>query len=220
MIIAIDGPSGAGKSSCARLAAQALGFVYIDTGALYRSIGLAVLRAGKSTKDEEQVTAHLPEIRLSIRYIAGAQHVFLGDDDVSEDIRTPEGAMAASDVAKLPSVRAYLLELQRELARAQNSIIDGRDIGTVVLPDAEVKIFLTASPEERARRRFLELQAKGLDEPYEKVLAEVIARDEQDTNRAISPLRSAEDSILLDSTGMNRDETVQSIINTVKEFHK
>jgi len=220
MIIAIDGPSGAGKSSCARLAAQALGFVYIDTGALYRSIGLAVLRAGKSTKDEVQVTACLPDIRLSIRYIAGKQHVFLGEDDVSEDIRTPEGAMAASDVAKLPPVRAYLLELQRELARAQNSIIDGRDIGTVVLPDAEIKIFLTASPEERARRRWLELQAKGLDEPYEKVLAEVIARDGQDTNRAISPLRPAEGSLLLDTTGMTQDETVQTIINTVKEYHQ
>ena len=215
--VAIDGPSGSGKSSCARLAAQALGFVYIDTGALYRAIGLAVRKAGGSTKDEAQVAARLPELQLHIKYIEDAQHVFLGEEDVSEEIRTPESALAASDVARVPAVRAHLLELQRSLARAQDSIMDGRDISTVVLPDAAVKIFLTASPEERARRRWLELQAKGIDEPREKVLEEVAARDEQDINRAISPLRPAEDSILLDTTGMAQDAVVRAIIELVKE---
>jgi len=217
MIIAIDGPSGAGKSSCARLAAQALGFVYIDTGALYRAIGLAVRMAGQPAGDETQVAACLPEIDLSIQYVVGTQHVFLNGEDVSEEIRTPESAMAASDVAKIPAVRTYLLGLQRALARAQNSIMDGRDIGTVVLPEADVKLFLTASPEERAKRRWLELKSKGLDEPYAKVLAEVAARDKQDTERAISPLRPAEDGMLLDTTGMTREEVVQAIVNIVKE---
>ena len=217
MIVAIDGPSGSGKSSCARLAARALGFVYIDTGALYRAIGLAVRLAGGDTKNEARVEQCLPGLQLRIQYIEGTQHVFLGGRDVSEEIRTPESAMAASDVARMPAVRAFLLELQRGLARAQSSIMDGRDIGTVVLPDADVKIFLTASPEERARRRWLELQAKGLDDSYEKVLAEVVARDEADMGRAISPLRPAEDSILLDTTGMAQDAVVRAIIDIAKE---
>jgi len=217
MMVAIDGPSGAGKSSCARLAAQTLGFVYIDTGALYRAIGLAVRVAGASTKDETLVAACLPGIELRIQYIAGTQHVFWGNEDVSEAIRTPESAMAASDVAKIPAVRAYLLGLQRELARAQNSIMDGRDIGTVVLPEADVKLFLTASPEERAKRRWLELKTKGLDEPFGKVLAEVTERDRQDTERALSPLRPAEDGILLDTTGMTQEEAVRAIVDIVKE---
>jgi len=215
MTIAIDGPSGAGKSTAAKAAAQRLGFAYVDTGALYRSIGLAVLRAGKSAKDAESVAACLPDIQLRVDYIDGEQRVYLGGEDVSQAIRTPEASMAASDVGKVPEVRAYLLEFQRSLARSQDSILDGRDIGTVVLPDAEVKIFLTASPEIRARRRWEELRGKGIEEPYERVLADVLARDEQDTNRPIAPLRPAQDSVLIDSTGMTLEETIQTVIDTI-----
>ena len=199
MIIAIDGPAGAGKSTVARGAARALGYTYIDTGALYRGIGVSVMRLGIDTKDREAVAACLP---VPI--------------DTTEAIRTPEASMAASDVAAIPAVRAYLLEMQRDMARrAENCILDGRDIGTVVLPGADVKVFLTAKPEERARRRWLELQAKGADEPYEKVLAEVLTRDDQDMNRAEAPLRPAEDSILLDTTGMNLDESVRALLHSI-----
>ena len=217
MITAIDGPAGAGKSTIAQQAAQRLGYAYIDTGALYRAIGLAVARAGASTKDAVAVAACLPGISLEVKYLHGAQHVFLDNEDVSEAIRTPEASLAASDVGKVPAVRDYLLELQRSLARAQNSILDGRDIGTVVLPDADVKIYLTATAEERARRRQLQLAEKGIDEPYEKVLAEVIARDEQDMNRPIAPLKQADDAILLDTTGYTFEESVQAVINLIEE---
>ena len=216
MIIAIDGPAGAGKSSIARMAAQHLGYAYIDTGALYRGIGLAVMRQGADTKDKQATADCLPGISLSVRYADDAQRVFLGEEDVSEAIRTPAASMAASDMGANPAVRAYLLELQRSLARAQNSILDGRDIGTVVLPDADIKIFLTAAPEERARRRFEELRTKGSCEPYEKVLAEVIARDEQDRSRPVAPLRPAEDSILLDTTGNEFEQSVQAVIGIIE----
>ena len=217
MIVAIDGPAGAGKSTIAREAARTLGFAYIDTGALYRSIALAVLRAGASTRDEAAVAACLPELSLDVRTISGAQHVFLGGEDVSEVIRTPEVSMATSNVSAIPAVRAFLLELQRNLARAQDSILDGRDIGTVVVPGAEVKIFLTATPEERALRRWRELRAKGSGDPYEKVLAEVVERDERDSNRPASPLKPAEDSILVDNTGMNFEQSVQTVIDIIEK---
>jgi cytidylate kinase len=216
MIVALDGPSGAGKSSAARLAAQALGYVYIDTGALYRAIGLAVRMAGGSTEDAAQVAGCLPGLALSIQYLEGEQHVFLGGKNVSNEIRTPESSLAASNVAKIPAVRAFLLELQRELARKQNSILDGRDIGTVVLPEANLKIFLTASPEARAARRWSELQGKGLKEPYEKVLAEILFRDNEDANRPIAPLKPARDSILLDTTGMALEQVVETIVELVR----
>ena len=215
--VAIDGPAGAGKSTIAQQAAQRLGYAYIDTGALYRTIGLAVMRSGASTKDAAAVAACLPGISLDVKYLHGTQHVFLDGEDVSAAIRTPEASLAASDVGKVPAVRDYLLELQRSLARAQNSILDGRDIGTVVLPDADVKIYLTATAEERARRRQLQLAEKGIDEPFEKVLAEVIARDEQDMNRPIAPLRPAEDGVTLDTTGYGFEESVQAVINIIQE---
>jgi len=217
MTIAIDGPSGAGKSTIARQAAQRLGFAYIDTGALYRAIGLAAMRAGTCTKDEQAIAACLPNLALSVQYLGGIQHVFLGDEDVSEKIRSPKASLAASDVGKVPAVRDYLLELQRNLAYAQDSILDGRDIGTVVLPQADVKIFLTASAEERARRRWHQLKESGTDEPYEKVLAEVIARDEQDMNRAIAPLKPAKDSITLDTTNMTLEESVNAVTSIIQE---
>ncbi|MDR1464247.1 MAG: (d)CMP kinase [Oscillospiraceae bacterium] len=216
MSVAIDGPSGAGKSTAARTAAAALGFAYIDTGAMYRAVGLAVRRAGKDTADPEEVAACLPGIHLALRYLSGVQHVFLGDEDVSEAIRTPEASLAASDVGRVPAVRTFLLGAQRELALRQSSVLDGRDIGTVVLPDARVKIFLTASAEERADRRCRELRAKGLDESYNNVLADIRRRDEQDANRPIAPLRPADDSIPLDSTGMSPHEVAAEIVRLVR----
>jgi len=215
MMIAIDGPSGAGKSTVARMAATQLGFAYIDTGALYRTIGVAVMRAGANTKDEAAVTACLPALDLRVKYIQGEQRVFLGEEDVSEEIRTPAASLAASDVGKVPAVRDYLLQLQRDLANAQPSILDGRDIGTVVLPHADVKIYLTASAQERAERRWLQLKENGVDEPLEKVLAEVIARDDQDMNRPIAPLKQADDAVLLDTTGMGLEQSVQAVIDSI-----
>ena len=200
MIIAIDGPAGAGKSTIARAAARALGYTYIDTGAMYRGIGVSVMRLGVDTKDRQAVAACLP---VPI--------------DTTQAIRTPEASMAASDMGAIPAVRAYLLEVQRGMARREaNCILDGRDIGTVVLPDADVKVFLTAQPEERARRRWEEQKARGVGDPYEKVLAEVLARDEQDMNRAEAPLRPAHDSILLDTTGMSLDESIQALLKIIQ----
>jgi len=199
MTIAIDGPAGAGKSTIARAAAQALGCAYIDTGAMYRGIGVSVMRLGVDTKDRAAVAACLP---VPI--------------DTTEAIRTPEASLAASDVAAIPEVRAFLLQTQRDLAHAQDSVLDGRDIGTVVLPDADVKVFLTAQPEERARRRWLEQKSKGVGDPYEKVLAEVLARDGKDMDRAEAPLRPAEDSILLDTTHMNLEESIQALLKIIK----
>jgi len=218
MIIALDGPSGAGKSTVAQMAAKQLGFAYIDTGALYRAIGVAVMRTGASTKDEIAVANALPTLALSVKYQGGEQRVFLGKEDVSDEIRTPKASLAASDVGKVPAVRDYLLELQRDLARAQPSILDGRDIGTVVLPNADVKIFITATAEERAQRRYLQLKNKGIDEPYEKVLTEVVARDEQDMNRAIAPLKQADDAVLLDTTRFSLEESVAAVVDIVKEI--
>ena len=199
MIIAIDGPAGAGKSTVARGAARELGYTYIDTGALYRGIGVSVMRLGVNTKDKGAVAACLP---VPI--------------DTTEAIRTPEASMAASDMGAIPAVRAFLLETQREMAREGDCILDGRDIGTVVLPNADVKIFLTAKPEERARRRWEEQRAKGVTDPYEQVLAEVLARDSQDMNRATAPLRPAPDSILLDTTDMDLDQSVQALLNIIQ----
>ena len=202
MTIAIDGPAGAGKSTIARAAAQALGYAYIDTGAMYRGIGVSVMRLRIDTKDKAAVAACLP---VPI--------------DTTQAIRTPEASLAASDVAAIPEVRAFLLQKQRDLAHAQNSILDGRDIGTVVLPNADVKIFLTAKPEERARRRWQQQKSKGVTDPYEKVLAEVLARDAQDMNRAQAPLRPAEDSVLLDTTGMTVAQSVQALLDIIKSHN-
>jgi len=215
MTIAIDGPAGAGKSTIARAAAQALGYTYIDTGAMFRAVALAVLRAGISPHDEAAATALLPGVVLNVRYIEGAQQVYLGGEDVSAAIRAPDVTMATSEVSKYKAVRLFLLQKQRDLACAQDSILDGRDIGTVVLPDADIKIYLTADPKERAHRRWEEQKAKGMNDPYEKVLAEVLARDDKDMNRAEAPLRPAEDSILLDTTHMSVEESTQALLDII-----
>ena len=202
--IAIDGPAGAGKSSiCTRLA-QELHYLHIDTGALYRAVGLFVLRQNKNPADPTDVLPLLPHIHIDLRFEAGEQRILLNGEDVSEAIRLPE-------------VRAYLLEQQRSLARQYNVIMDGRDIGTVVLPQATIKIYLTAAPEERARRRWLEQQQKGIKESYEDVLAAVIKRDYDDSHRAAAPLRQAEDAWLCDSTHLDFEGTVQAILAYIRQ---
>ena len=209
--VAIDGPAGAGKSTLARRLASDLGYIYVDTGAMYRTIGLYALRAGKDPKDNEAVNALLPEISLRLATLDGEQHIYLGEEDVSTAIRTEEAGMAASAVGANPAVRAYLLDTQRNMAKTQNVLMDGRDIGTVVLPDATVKIFLTASPEARATRRWKEYQAKGLPNTYEEVLEDVKQRDYQDTHRAAAPLRQAEDAVLLDTSELNFEQSLEAM---------
>ncbi len=216
--IAIDGPAGAGKSTIARKVAAELSIIYVDTGAMYRAIGAYSIRKGVDTKDAPAVAALLPEISLELTYSEEqGQRIFLNGEDVSSEIRLPEMGMAASNVSAIPEVRAFLLEQQRGMAKRQSVIMDGRDIGTVVLPDAEVKIFLTASAEERARRRWKEFSEKGLPDTYEEILADVIRRDEQDMNRPIAPLKQADDAILLDSTALNFAETVEKVKEIIKE---
>ena len=213
--IAIDGPSGAGKSSVAKAAAKQLGFIYVDTGALYRSIGVNALRHSINPADSEKVTALLSETHLELKYIDGTQRVFLNGDDVSEEIRLPESSMAASKVSAIPEVRAFLLDLQRNIAAENNVIMDGRDIGTVILPNARYKFFLTASPEVRADRRFKELKEKGLDVNYDDILKDIIERDYNDSHRAAAPLKQADDAVLIDSSNMNFDESVQAIVGRI-----
>ena len=213
----IVGASGAGKSTIARRVAGELGFVYIDTGALYRSIGYYVLKQGKNPEKKEDVTGSLPGIQLELRHVDGIQRVFLNDEDVSDDIRTPAVSMAASQVSAVPEVRAFLLELQREMARKNNVIMDGRDIGTVVLPNASLKIFLTADPEDRARRRYEELLEKGETVTYEEVLRDVIQRDYNDSHREIAPLRQAPDAVLANTTGFPLEKSVALIRSLVEE---
>ena len=215
--VAIDGPSGAGKSTLARRLATDLGYVYVDTGAMYRAIGLYASRQGADLHDEAAVAALLPQIRLDIRLVDGTQHVYLNGEDVSEAIRAEAIGMAASAVSAHGAVRAFLLETQRSLAAGQNVLMDGRDIGTVVLPHATVKIFLTASPEARARRRCLELRQKGKDADYETVLADIRRRDEQDTNRPIAPLRQAEDAIRIDTSEIDFDQSFELLKRTIRE---
>ena len=215
--VAIDGPSGAGKSTIARKVAGELGFLYIDTGALYRSIGYYVLKKGGDPEKKEDVEAALPGIRLELRHADGVQRVFLNGEDVSDQIRTPAVSMAASHVSAFPAVRTFLLELQRKMAREHNVIMDGRDIGTVVLPDAELKIFLTATPEDRARRRYEELVEKGEAVTFDEVLKDVIQRDYNDTHRDIAPLRQAEDAVLADTTGFELPQSVALIRSLVEK---
>ena len=222
--IAIDGPGGAGKSTIARRAAAELGFVYVDTGAIYRAVACAALSRGIDPSDEAAVSALLPSLQLELRWTEdGVQHVWLNGADISSELRTPAVSTAASRVSALPGVsaipevRAFLLEQQRVVARKHDVIMDGRDIGTVVLPDADVKIFLSASPEVRARRRWLELQEKGTPDTYEAVLADLIARDERDSNRAIAPLRPADDAVLLDTSGMTLQESIDAILKLIRK---
>ena len=215
--VAIDGPVGAGKSSIARQAAKKLDFIYVDTGAMYRGIGLYTVRKGVGTKDTGAVISLLPEIELDIKIIDGTQRVFLNGEDVSEDIRLPEISMAASDVSAIPEVRAFLLDLQRGFAKTNNVIMDGRDIGTVILPDAEVKIYLTADAEVRAKRRYLELQQKGIDQPYDEVLREMEDRDYRDSHRAVAPLKPAEDSVLLDTSELDLAQSIEAVVVTIRK---
>ena len=215
--VAIDGPSGAGKSSLAKRLAADLGFVYVDTGAMYRAIGLYAVRQGADLHDAAAVAALLPQIRLDIRLEGGAQHVYLNGEDVSAAIRAEEIGMAASAVSAHGPVRAFLLETQRSLAAGQNVLMDGRDIGTVVLPNATVKIFLTASAEARARRRCKELQEKGQPADYATVLADIRQRDEQDTHRAIAPLRQAADAIRIDTSEIDFEQSVALLKRTIQE---
>ena len=215
--VAIDGPSGAGKSSLAKRLAADLGFVYVDTGAMYRAIGLYAVRQGADLHDADAVAALLPQIRLDIRLEGGAQHVYLNGEDVSAAIRAEEIGMAASAVSAHGPVRAFLLETQRSLAAGQNVLMDGRDIGTVVLPNATVKIFLTASAEARARRRCKELQEKGQPADYATVLADIRQRDEQDTHRAIAPLRQAADAIRIDTSEIDFEQSVALLKRTIQE---
>ena len=216
--VAIDGPAGAGKSTIARKAASELGFIYVDTGALYRTVALNALRNGvKDTKNSEEVIPTLKTAEVSLKFIDGEQHVFLRDEDVSTEIRQNEVSMAASNVSSIPEVRTFLFDLQRNIAKNNDCIMDGRDIGTVVLPDAKIKIFLTASPEARADRRFKELQEKGQDVQYDTILKEIKERDYQDMNRATAPLKQAEDAVLVDTTEIGLEESVELMINTIKE---
>ncbi|NLD29610.1 MAG: (d)CMP kinase [Clostridiales bacterium] len=214
--IAIDGPAGAGKSSIARAAAANLGFIYVDTGALYRTVALAALKRGLKSEDKEEIIALLPAIEVSMGFVDGEQRVFLNGEDVSEAIRLPEVSAAASTVSAIPEVRQFLFDLQRDMAKTNDVLMDGRDIGTVVLPDAQLKIFLTATPEERARRRYEQIKDKS-DVTYEEVLKDLNQRDYQDTHREIAPLKQADDAVLLDTTNMSFDEVVKAIEDLAKE---
>ena len=212
MNIAIDGPAGAGKSSIAKLVAKKMGIVYVDTGAMFRALGLACLRAGVDLENEDKVGGCVAPVGIEITYEGGVQHIFLDKEDVSEEIRKEEVGKAASAVARYTVVRDRLLTIQRELAKKQSVIMDGRDIGTVVLPDAEVKIFLTASVEVRAQRRYKELIEKGVSCDLSEIEKDIADRDEQDRNRAIAPLKQAEDAILVDTSDMDIDQVVDRIM--------
>ncbi len=215
--VAIDGPAGAGKSTVARAAAAKLGYIYVDTGALYRAVGVYCLRNQITTNDAVAVSEVLDKITVELKFIDGVQHVFLNGDDVSTEIRLPEASMAASNVSAIPSVRAFLFDLQRDIASKNNCIMDGRDIGTVVLPDAKVKIFLTADDEERAMRRFKELQEKGSTVTFKEVLDDLRIRDYNDSHREIAPLKPAEDSVIVNTTGYTLEESIAKIVATVEE---
>ena len=214
--IAIDGPAGAGKSSIAKAVAKKLGFIYVDTGALYRAIGVNALKHDIETTDSEKVVELLPETVVELKYIDGTQCVFLNGEDVSETIRLPEASMAASNVSAIPEVRTFLLDLQRDMAKKNNVIMDGRDIGTVILPDAQYKFFLTATAEVRADRRFKELKEKGIDVDYKQLLEEIIQRDYNDSHRATAPLKQADDAILVDSSELTLEESINAILSYIK----
>lgn len=217
--IAIDGPSGAGKSTLAKLIAGELGFLYVDTGAIYRTVGLYAHKNGVDPKDAPAVTALLDTIQIEMKYGEdGLQHMYLNGEDVTTQIRQHEISAYASAVSAIPEVRAFLLDMQRSFARTNDVVMDGRDIGTVVLPDAQVKLFLTAEPEDRARRRYEELLARGQQADYETVLKDLNQRDYNDSHRATAPLRQAEDALLLDTTGNTLEESEALLLRTVKEL--
>lgn len=216
--VAIDGPAGAGKSTMARRAAQTLGFVYVDTGAIYRAVACAVLRAGVQPENGEAVAALLPRMQMRLDWTPdGVQHVYLNEEDLNEQLRRPEVSDAASKVSALPAVRRFLLDTQRDVAKTHHVIMDGRDIGTVVLPDADVKIFLSASAEVRARRRWLELQAAGRPDTYEEVLHDMNERDYRDMHRAAAPLVCAPDAQTVDTSELSLEESVAEILKIIRE---
>ena len=212
--IAIDGPAGAGKSTIAKMVSSKLGYIYVDTGALYRTAALFIT---ENNIPDEEIEKSLESADISLKFIDGTQRVFLGEKDVSDFIRTPEISMAASRTSAIPAIRAYLFETQKKIARENNVIMDGRDIGTVVLPDADVKIFLTASAEERANRRFKELSEKPDCPPYDDILKDIIQRDYQDMHRDTSPLKQADDAVLVDTTKLNLEESADEIIRIINE---
>ena len=214
--IAIDGPSGAGKSSVAKALSKKMGIVYVDTGALYRTVGYYIRSVGADPKSADEVTPHLKDINIEVKYENGTQCVYLNGENLGDKIREPEISMYASAVSAIPAVRAFLLETQKSVARANNVVMDGRDIGTVILPDAEVKIFLTASVECRAMRRVLELKEKGMEAKYEDVLAEMIERDNNDRNRDVAPAVAAEDAVVLDNSELTMEETLEKIIEIAR----
>lgn len=218
--VAVDGPVGAGKSTIARAAAERLGFVYCDTGALYRAVGLYCSRNGVDLKNGADIAARLPEISLELKLINGAQRVFLNGEDVSEEIRLPEISMAASAVSAVPEVRAALLDIQRSMARTNSVIMDGRDIGTVVLPNADVKIFLTARAEIRAKRRYDELLKKGVETTFESVLDDLNERDYNDSHRAAAPLKQAQDAVLADTSELDFEQSVALVCKIIEETAK
>lgn len=215
--IAIDGPAGAGKSTIAKAAAKALGFIYVDTGALYRAVAYFMLSRRIDVNKEDKVASYLCDVVPELKYIDGVQHVFLNGEDVSDKIRTPEVSMGASAVSAIPRVRDFLFDLQKKIAAENNVVMDGRDIGTVVLPNADVKIYLTASAEERARRRHKELTEKGENVSFEEVLADVNKRDYNDTHREVAPLKQAEDAILCDTTNVDLQGAIDMLINIINE---
>ena len=217
MKIAIDGPAGAGKSATAKAVAKELGFIYVDTGALYRGIGLYVIRKGAKPSSIEEVVPLLAEIKIEMKHIENEQHIFLNGEDVSGLIRTDSVSAAASDVSAIPAVRDFLFDMQRDIAEKNDVVMDGRDIGTIVLPDAELKIFLTAKPEIRAERRVKQLLEKGVEANFDDVLADVIQRDYNDSHRDFRPQKLAEDGILLDNSELNFEETFEKIISLAKE---
>jgi cytidylate kinase len=214
--IAIDGPSGAGKSTISRIVAHEIGFIYVDTGALYRAIGVYALNNGVSPSDADGVASILSKIEVKLSFVDGEQRVILNGQDVSEDIRTAAASMAASDVSAIPVVRDFLFELQQSIARGNNVVMDGRDIGTVVLPNSQIKLFLTASAEDRARRRYEEMKQKGQDVFYKDVLEDLVRRDYNDSNREICPLKPASDSIIVDTTDNTLEQSVEKITTLIK----
>lgn len=216
--VAIDGPAGAGKSTLARRLAEKLGYLYVDTGAIYRTVALAALRAGTDPADPAQVVPLLDGLDIQMGYGAdGVQRMYLGGEDVSQAIREHRVSGAASRVSAVPEVRSFLLDYQRRLTREHDVVMDGRDIGTVVLPGADVKIFLTAAPEARARRRLLELEQRGEAADFENILRDIKERDYQDEHRPVAPLKQAEDAELLDTTALNLDQSLEALLSLVKE---
>lgn len=215
--IAIDGPSGSGKSTLAKGAASKLGIMYLDTGAMYRTCGVCALKTGIAPKDEDAVKKMLETMDLKIKFEDGVQHMILNGEDVTGLIRTPEVSRAASDISSLPFVRTAMVDMQRKIAADQSFVVDGRDIGSVVLPNAKYKFFLTASPEARAKRRFLELEQKGTPQPYEDVLKDIIWRDKQDSERAASPLVKVDDAVEIDTSDIGIQETLDLLLSYIKE---